>query len=73
MLVQQQKVCGVTIQPDNPKLTDMLRKRTEIGRTTIFKRQTPRVQDIREVSEFLRDFFPEKIRALGGHHERGDG
>lgn len=65
MLIQQQKVTikygGVTIQPDNPKLTDMLRKRTEIGRTTISKRQTPRVQDIREVREFLRDFFPEKM------------
>ena len=65
MLIQQQKVTikygGVTIQPDNPKLTDMLRKRTEIGRTIISKRQTPRVQDIREVREFLRDFFPEKM------------
>lgn len=65
MLIQQQKVTikygGVTIQPDNPKLTDMLRKRTEIGRTTISKRQTPRVQDIREVREFMRDFFPEKM------------
>ena len=39
----------------------MLRKRTEIGRTTISKRQTPRVQDIREVREFMRDFFPEKM------------
>ena len=63
MLIQQQKVTvkygGATIQPDNPKLVDMLRKKTEIGRTTISKRQTPRVQDIREVREFLRDFFDE--------------
>lgn len=63
MLIQQQKVTikygGATIQPDNPKLVDMLRKKTEIGKTTISKRQTPRVQDIREVREFLRDFFDE--------------
>ena len=63
MLVQQQKVTikygGTTIQPDNPKLVDMLRKKTEIGRTSISKRQTPRVQDIREVREFMRDFFDE--------------
>ena len=63
MLIQQQKVTikygGATIQPDNPKLVDMLRKKTEIGRTTISKRQTPRVQDIREVRDFLRDFFDE--------------
>lgn len=61
MLIQQQKVTikygGATIQPDNPKLVDMLRKKTEIGKTTISKRQTPRVQDIREVREFLRDFL----------------
>lgn len=61
MLIYQQKVTikygGATIQPDNPKLVDMLRKKTEIGRTTISKRQTPRVQDIREVREFLRDFL----------------
>ncbi len=63
MLIHQQKVTikygGTTNQPDNPKLVDMLRKKTEIGRTTISKRQTPRVQDIREVREFLRDFFDE--------------
>lgn len=63
MLIQQQKVTikygGGTIQPDNPKLVDMLRKKTEIGRTSISKRQTPRVQDIREVREFMRDFFDE--------------
>lgn len=45
MLIQQQKVTikygGATIQPDNPKLVDMLRKKTEIGRTTISKRRRP--------------------------------
>ena len=63
MLIQQQKVTvkygGVTIQPDNPKLVDMLRKKTEIGKTSISKRQRPGITDIREVREFLRDFFDE--------------
>lgn len=63
MLIRQQKVTikysGATIQPDNPNSVDMLRKKTEIGRTTIFKRQTPSVQLIREVRKFLHDFFDE--------------
>ncbi len=63
MLIQQQKVTikygGMTIQPDNPKLVDMLRKKTEIGKTSISIRQRPGIGDIREVREFLRDFFDE--------------
>ena len=63
MLIQQQKVTikygGATIQPDNPKLVDMLRKKTEIGKTSISRRQTPGIQVIREVREFMRDFFDE--------------
>ena len=65
MLIQQQRVTikygGMTIQPDNAKLTEMLRKKTEIGKTTISKRQSPKIQDMREVREFLRDFFPERM------------
>ena len=33
------KYAGSTIQPDNPKLPDMLRKKSEIGKTSISKRQ----------------------------------
>ena len=43
MLIYDQKVTikygGETIQPGNPKLPDMLRKKSEIGRTSISKRQ----------------------------------
>ena len=31
---------GYTIQPDDPKLPDMLRKKSEIGKTSISKRKT---------------------------------
>ena len=63
VLISQQKVTikygGNTIQPDNPRLVDMLRKKTEIGKTVISIRQRPNYQDVRRVREFLRDFFDE--------------
>ncbi len=63
MLIRDQKVTikygGATIQPDNPKLPDMLRKKSEIGRTSISIRQNISIQKIREVREFLRDYFDE--------------
>ena len=63
MLIVNQKVTikygGATIQPGDPKLPDMLRKKSEIGKTAISKRMSPPVQKMREVREFLRDFFDE--------------
>ncbi|MGX8715523.1 MAG: BREX system P-loop protein BrxC, partial [Lachnospiraceae bacterium] len=63
MLIYNQKVTikygGVTIQPNDPKLPDMLRKKSEIGKTSISKRMSPPIQKIREVREFLRDYFDE--------------
>ena len=63
MLIYDQKVTikygGATIQPSDPKLPDMLRKKSEIGRTSISKRQVVSIQKIREVRDFLRDFFDE--------------
>ena len=63
MLIRDQKVTikygGATIQPDNPKLPDMLRKKSEIGRTSISIRQNISIQKIREVRDFLRDYFDE--------------
>ena len=63
MLIYDQKVTikygGATIQPSDPKLPDMLRKKSEIGKTAISKRISPPIQKIREVREFLRDFFDE--------------
>ena len=62
-LIYDQKVTvkygGATIQPNNPRLPDMLRKKSEIGKTSISKRQAVSIQMIREVREFLRDFFDE--------------
>ena len=63
MLIFDQKVTikygGATIQPSDQKLPDMLRKKSEIGKTSISKRQVVSIQKIREVREFLRDFFDE--------------
>ena len=63
MLIRDQKVTikygGATIQPDNSKLPDMLRKKSEIGRTSISIRQNVSIQKIREVRDFLRDYFDE--------------
>ena len=63
MLIRDQKVTikygGATIQPGDPKLPDMLRKKSEIGKTSISTRQNISIQKIREVREFLRDYFDE--------------
>lgn len=63
MLIRDQKVTikygGTTIQPSDPKLPDMLRKKSEIGKTSISTRQNISIQKIREVREFLRDYFDE--------------
>ena len=63
LLINQQRVTikygGATIQSTDPKLPDMLRKKSEIGKTSISKRQIVSIQKIREVREFLRDYFDE--------------
>ena len=51
------KYAGITIQPDNPKLPDMLRKKSEIGKTSISKRHVLSLQKMRMARDFLRDFF----------------
>lgn len=51
------KYAGNTIQPGNPKLTDMLRKKSEIGKTIISKRQIVSLSKMKEVKEFLREYF----------------
>lgn len=60
-LIYEQKVtvkyAGNTIQPDNPKLPDMLRKKSEIGKTAISKRQVVSATKMKEVKEFLREYF----------------
>lgn len=60
-LVRDQKVTikygGATIRPDNPKLVDMLRKQSEIGKTSISKRQVVTVTKIKTVKELLREYL----------------
>ena len=51
------KYAGMTIQPDNPRLPDMLRKKNEIGKTSISKRHVLSLQKMKQAREFLRDFF----------------
>lgn len=60
-LIYKQKVtikyAGATIQPDNTKLPDMLRKKSEIGKTSISKRVVVSATKMKEVKEFLREYF----------------
>ena len=51
------KYAGTTIQPDNPKLPDMLRKKSEIGKTVISKRHVLSLQKMKQAREFVREFF----------------
>ena len=61
LLIVQQKVTvkygGATIQPDNPKLPDMLRKKSEIGKTSISKRQVVTAVKMKKVKDLLREYF----------------
>lgn len=61
MLVYDQNVtikyAGSTVQPDNPKLPDMLRKKSEIGKTGITKRQIISLSKMKKVKELLRDYL----------------
>lgn len=63
MLIRDQKVTikygGETIKPDNPKLPDMLRKKSEIGKTAISIRISVSMQNIRKVRDFLINYFNE--------------
>ena len=62
-LINDQKVtikyAGTTVQPTNPKLIDMLRKKSETGKTSIMKRMVVSAQKIRAVRDILRDYFDE--------------
>lgn len=61
MLIVEQKVtikyAGSTVQPNNPKLPDMLRKKSEIGKTQISKRQVVSAARMKAVKDLLRDYF----------------
>ena len=51
------KYAGMTIQPGDRRLPDMLRKKSEIGKTSISKRHVFSLQKMKQTREFLRDFF----------------
>lgn len=61
LLIHDQKVtvkyAGNTIQPNNPKLPDMLRKKSEIGKTMVSIRQSPSGPAMKKAREILRDYF----------------
>lgn len=61
LLIFQQKVTvkygGATIQPTNTKLPDMLRKKSETGKTSISKRQIVTISNMKAVKGILRDYF----------------
>ncbi|MFI3199956.1 MAG: BREX system P-loop protein BrxC [Eubacteriales bacterium] len=60
-LVYEQKVtikyAGTTIQPDDKKLPDMLRKKSEIGKVSIAKRELISIVKMKSIKEFLREYF----------------
>ena len=61
LLIYEQKVtvkyCGNTIQPDNARLVDMLRRKNEIGKTQISKRVAISAVKMKAAKEFLREYF----------------
>lgn len=61
MLINRQKVtvkyAGETIRPDDPKLPDMLRKKSEIGKTNISLHQSVSAAKMKAVKDILREYF----------------
>ena len=60
-LIVQQKVTikygGATVQPTDPRLPDMLRKKTEVGKTSISIRQVVTAVKMKQVRQLLREYF----------------
>ena len=61
MLIFQQKVTlkymGETVQPNNPRLPELLRKRTEVGKVQISIRKSVSAEKIKEATQILREYF----------------
>ena len=61
LLIYQQKVTikygGATIRPDNPKLPDMLRKKSERGKVMISMKQSASAQKMKAAKEIMREYF----------------
>lgn len=61
LLIYEQKVTikysGMTIHPTDSRLPDMLRKKSEVGKTEITKRHVVSPMKVKETRDFLRDFL----------------
>lgn len=61
LLIYQQKVTikygGAQIRPDNSKLPDMLRKKTERGKAMISMKQSASAQKMKAAKKILREYF----------------
>ena len=51
------KYAGNVVQTSNPRLPDLLRKKTETGKTCVSLRQMIPIVKIRQVQKFLREYF----------------
>ena len=61
ILIHDQKVtlkyAGMTVQPDDRRLADMLRKKSEVGKVQISKRIVVSEAKMKRAKEFLREYF----------------
>ena len=61
LLIHDQKVtlkyAGTTVQPNHPRLADLLRKKTEIGKVTISKRVSIPELKMKQAKTFLREYL----------------
>ena len=61
ILIHDQKVtlkyAGMTVQPDDRRLADMLRKKSEVGKVQISKRIIVSETKMKRAKEFLREYF----------------
>jgi len=61
LLIRKQRVTikygGVTIRANDPKLPDMLRKKSERGKTMISMKQSPSAQKMKAAKDIMREYF----------------
>lgn len=61
LLMAQQRVTikygGATVRPEDPRLPELLRKKSEIGKTGISKRQEVTAVKMKRARELVRDYF----------------
>ncbi len=61
LLIEEQKIsikyAGTVVKADNPKLIDMLRKKSEIGKTIIALRHSMSIQKLNQTRAMLREYL----------------